>query len=405
MTTIARPPQTRAGEGPVPVTIVAHDVGGIGGMERQLEQLVLRLAELGHDVLVIARGCELPSHPRVRLVGVPGPARPFALAYPWFFGLGSALVRRHRRGIVHVTGAIVANRADVATVHLCHRALARRASARRTSRRLPAYVINAVLAGWLSRAGERWCYRPTRLGAIVGVSRGGGEEVMRWYPPLADRVTMIPNAVDHQAFRPASAEARARIRRDLGLAQERLTALFVGGEWEGKGLRFAIDGIARRPEWDLVIVGRGDRARYEKLANSLGAGDRVRFLAETPDIVSLYQAADAFLLPSDYETFSLVTHEAAACGLPLLATRVSGVEDLLEDGVNGWFIRQDASHIALCLDILAADPSGRAIMGAAAREASTRYSWEAMALAYSELYESIARNGPVPRLQTAGAPA
>ncbi len=372
----------------VPVTIAAHDVGGIGGMERQLGQLVTRLADLGHDVLVVARRHELPSHPRVRCIRVPGPARPFALAYPWFFALGSVLIWRRRRGVLHVTGAIVANRADVATVHLCHRALGSGgAQTRRSSRQSAAYRTNAAVARWISGAAERWCYRPSRLGAIVGVSRGVGDEVRHWFPSLADRTVVIPNAVDRQAFHPATADRRARIRSDLGLGPDRLAALFVGSEWEGKGLRFAVDAIARRPEWDLLVVGNGDRRRYQELARARDAGDRVRFLAPANDLLPLYQAADAFLLPSAYETFSLVTHEAAACALPLLATRVSGIEDLLQDGVNGWFVRQDAADIAARLAALAADPPLRTAMGAAAGEATAGYSWDAMARAYSDLYE------------------
>jgi glycosyltransferase involved in cell wall biosynthesis len=315
------------------------------------------------------------------------------LAYPWFFVLGSVLLLARRRGVVHVTGAIVANRADVATVHLCHRALARNGSPRRTSRRSPAHVSNAAMAGWLSRLAERWCYRPQRLRAMVGVSDGVTREVRRYFPSLADRTTTVPNAVDHRTFRPAGAEERVQIRRGLGLKGAGLTALFVASEWEGKGLRFAIDGVAHRPEWSLVVVGKGDRARYERLATSMGASERVRFIAPTADILPIYQAADAFLLPSAYETFSLVTHEAAACALPLLATRVSGVEDLLEDGVNGWFIGQDGEDIARRLGALAADVALRAGMGSAARKASTRYSWSAMAHAYAELYETVASSG------------
>src|SRR3954447_13089548 len=136
----------------VPVTLVAHDVGGIGGMERQLEQLILRVADLGHDVLVISRGYHLPDHPRVRAMRVRAPARPFVIAYPWFFALGSILVRARRRGVVHVTGAIIANRADIATVHLCHRAIAEHRSLRRSRRTTASYRANAAVARWLSRA-------------------------------------------------------------------------------------------------------------------------------------------------------------------------------------------------------------------------------------------------------------
>jgi UDP-glucose:(heptosyl)LPS alpha-1,3-glucosyltransferase len=139
------------------------------------------------------------------------------------------------------------------------------------------------------------------------------------------------------------------------------------------------------------VVGDGHRPPYEKLAASTGAAERVRFIAPTDDIVPLYQAADAFLLPSAYETFSLVTHEAAACGLPLLATKVSGVDDLLEDGVNGWFVTRDADDIASRLAALASAPARRAAMGAAARNATARYSWEVMADSYADLYMDIRR--------------
>jgi glycosyltransferase involved in cell wall biosynthesis len=378
-------PHPRDGAAPVPVTIVAHDVGGIGGMERQLEQLVLGLADLGHQVLLIARGSTLPPHPRVRRIRVPGPRRPFVLAYPWFFAVASVLVRRHRRGILHVTGAVVANRADVATVHLCHRALAGQRFPRRSSRHSPSYVINAVIARWLSLAGERWCYRPQRLGMAVGVSRGVGEEIRRCFPSLADRTMVIPNAVDRHAFSPARESAREQNRY--------LTALFVGSEWEGKGLRFAIEAMAQLPGWRLLVVGRGDRRRYEELAASLGIADRVRFLGPTVDVRPAYQAADAFVLPSAHETFSLVTHEAAASGLPLIATRVGGVEDLLRDGVNGWFVEQNGGDIALRLRDLETDPELCAAMGVAARKATSGYSWEAMTSAYGELYERMAREG------------
>jgi UDP-glucose:(heptosyl)LPS alpha-1,3-glucosyltransferase len=210
------------------------------------------------------------------------------------------------------------------------------------------------------------------------------------FPALADRTITIPNAVDHDVFRPASAEEQCRIRDHLGLEEGRRVALFVGSEWERKGLSAAIEAIARRPEWDLLVVGGGDQAAYEALAASYGAAERIRFAGRIEDTVPFYKGADAFLLPSAYEAFSLAMLEAASCGLPLLATRVRGAEELVEDGVNGWFISQDASDIASRLDNLSADQPRRLAMGKAAREASGRYSWDATARAYAALYERIA---------------
>ena len=87
-------------------------------------------------------------------------------------------------------------------------------------------------------------------------------------------------------------------------------------------------------------------ALYEELAESYGVADRVEFVGATDDVASWYRRGRRFLLPTAYETFSLVTYEAAACGLPLLVTKVNGVEDLLRDGENGWFIERDAADIA-----------------------------------------------------------
>ncbi len=164
----------------------------------------------------------------------------------------------------------------------------------------------------------------------------------------------------------------------------------MSGEWEGKGLRLAIEAIARSPRWRLVVVGRGDVERAETLARDLGARDRVRFNGPLVDIAPVYRAADAFLLPTSYETFSLVTYEAAASGLPLLVPRVSGVEDLLEHGRNGWFIPREPGGIAERLDTLADSRELRERFGRAAREASLGFSWETMVDAYAAVYEELA---------------
>src|SRR5437660_8304417 len=87
-----------AGESAPPeVTIVAHDVGAVGGMELVLAELISGLRRLGHRVTVIARTCELPPDPGIVFHRVRGPARPLALALPWFMLAGTLAVSRRRR--------------------------------------------------------------------------------------------------------------------------------------------------------------------------------------------------------------------------------------------------------------------------------------------------------------------
>ena len=367
------------------VTIVANDIGPAGGMERQLTELITGLLAAGQRVTVIAWTCSLPPHPSLRWVRVPGRGRPFALGYPWFLLCASLLVRFRGRGLIHSTGAIVLNRTAIDTVHYCHQAVTDSGSFSRASRPGRAYRLNAWLVRRLSRLAERWCYRPGRTAALVGVSEGLGRELRRHFPAMGERVQVIPNGVDTELFSPA-AEA------DRGDG-DRLRALFVGGDWDRKGLGAAIESLAGCPQAELTVVGEGDAAAYARLAERAGVGARVSFAGPTRDPVSWYRRADVFLLPTAYESFSLVSYEAAACGLPLLVTRVNGVEDLLEPGRNGWFIERDPEGIAARLRQLRSDPELLRSMGRAARAASLEYSWKRVVERYRQLYAELAAEG------------
>jgi UDP-glucose:(heptosyl)LPS alpha-1,3-glucosyltransferase len=377
---------------PGDVTIVAHDIGSVGGMERVLAELVSGLAARGDRVTVIARTCILPAD-RDPAAGsdivfhrVRGPARPVLLAYPWFMVAGSLALRRWRRGVVHATGAIVPDRVDVIAVHYCHQV-----GPANPSRSTRLFRLHARLVGGMLRLGERLCFQRNRNATFVGVSGGVAEEVRTHYPALAGRVVTIHNGVDTRSFEPGLRERQARALRDrLQIPAERHVAVFVGSEWERKGLAMLIEALAQAPGWDLVVAGDGDRQRYRALAASHGVADAVHWLGVTPDVAPVYELADAFVLPTCYETFSLVTFEAAASGLPLLATPVSGVSELIENGENGYLIAREPREIAERLRQLAADPALRAQLGAAARRSALEFSWEEMVVKHRELYSRLA---------------
>jgi UDP-glucose:(heptosyl)LPS alpha-1,3-glucosyltransferase len=364
------------------VTIVAHDVGAVGGMERQLAELLLGLRSLGHDVTVVARTCALPAEAGIRFHRIRGPRRPFPLAYLWFMLAGTLVVHRRRRGVVHTVGALVLNRVDVIAVHCCHEVYRPR-SATLLGRPYVAFV------SLLKRLFERWCYRINRAASFVCVSEGVAGEI-RVHHPDAPSVMTIHNGVDAAAFAPgARIDAARMLRSELGIAPERLVLAFVGGNWAHKRLGAVIEALAQAPGWDLVVAGSGNRRRYEELARSRGVGDSVHWLGVVRDIQAVYELADAFALPSSYETFSLVTFEAAASGLPILATRVHGVSELLEDRVNGLLIDQDPATIAARLRELAADPQLRTELGRAARASALEFGWGRMVAEHERLYRSL----------------
>jgi UDP-glucose:(heptosyl)LPS alpha-1,3-glucosyltransferase len=357
-------------------------------MERQLAHLIEGLLGRGHTLTVIARRCELRKHERLRFVRVIGPGRPFAVAFPWFLIIASLKAHRHRRQLLHTTGALVLNRADVVTVHFCNEALHDR-DVTQAKRDTILYRANDRVALWMSRTLERLLYKPSRVRRLVAVSRGVAAELDRFFPSVRGRTDVIPNAVDPAEFRPdpkAAIELRARILA----SPDQLLAVHVAGDWERKGLRHALEGLANAPRWALLVVGSGDRARFSRLARELGVVDRVHFKPPTKDIAQCYQAGDAFVFPTSYEAFPMVVLEAAASGLPLLVTRVNGVEEILEDGVNGWFIDRDGDSVARGLKAVENLGSKRTEMAAAARTSALRFGWNEVVDSYERLYLSLA---------------
>jgi glycosyltransferase involved in cell wall biosynthesis len=374
------------------VTLVAHDVGGTGGMESHLTQIIEGLIERGLTVSVVSRTLRLRERPGLSWHRVRGPARPFVIAYPWFFLVGSWVAARRGRGLLHTTGALVLNRADASTVHLCHRGFEAATPLRRTSRGGFLYGLNAAAATILSRVAESLCYRPSRTRHLVAVSNGVADELRSFYPAMGDRVSVIPNGVDRERFRPDPG-SRGDVRQELGLHAEDLLLLFVGSEWSGKGLAHAVEALGDAPGWHLAVLGSGDTERYASYAAAVGAEDRLHFLGRRTDAERYYAAADAFTLPSAYEAFPLVALEALAAGLPILASRVNGVTDVLADGANGWFVSTDGADIAARLRELAADGQLRQRMGEESRRISERFEWRAAVDSHVELYASLEGDG------------
>ena len=233
------------------VTIVAHDIGSLGGMERVLAELVIGLVGLGHDVTVIARTCVLPPNVKVSFHRIAGPARPVLLAYPWFMLAGSLALRRRRRGVVQTTGAIVLNRVDVIAVHYCHQV-----GPANPSRSSKLYRLHARLVGVCCDSASECAFAQTVRPRSWASRRAWPRRCARTIPALAERVVTIHNGVDTDGL--CAPAARGRGARCAALCRSRAgrhVAAFVGSEWERKGLRAGDRALAFAPGWDLVVAG------------------------------------------------------------------------------------------------------------------------------------------------------
>ena len=170
------------------VTFVIMDVGPVGGMERQATEVLRGLVADGHEVTVVARTCDEVEG--VRFVRVPTPMRPFALAFPLWILWATFVVWRLRGDVVHVNGGIVLNRADVATIHFCHRAYQASFPLAERTRSGIAHRLNGRLVSAMARWMERWCLRPGRVRHLVAISTGvgrGDPALVSRTPPAAPR--------------------------------------------------------------------------------------------------------------------------------------------------------------------------------------------------------------------------
>lgn len=193
---------------------------------------------------------------------------------------------------------------------------------------------------------ERRIFSPpdvSRRVAIHAVSESVAHGVTSHFPHV-DPV-IIPNPVDLSRFcaRAELSPIWETVRQQMGWPGDCWRHLFVGGGWERKGLAMAIEALRYGDEKTvLMVVGRGDVADYQSLANTWGVGQRVFFAGERHDVAEWYRAADLFVFPSRYEAMPVVCIEALASGLPLLCTPFKGTEMFIEDGVNGFVIRTAA---------------------------------------------------------------
>ncbi|MGZ4400618.1 MAG: glycosyltransferase family 4 protein [Gaiellaceae bacterium] len=374
------------------VALVAHGIHDGGGMERAFAELIRRLHDR-YEIVVFSTDLAPDLRELVEWRRVPAPGRPAPLRFALFYALAAARLLRARADIVHTLGAIVPNRAHVATVQFCHAGF-RDVVGRLAPPRAPlARKLNTGLARLLCLLAERWSYRPERLALLAPVSRGIALELARHFPRIPFEVT--PNGVDRERFRPDE-EARSEVRRSLRIGEDEVVAIFVGGDWDRKGLALAIGALERARQGSsrairLLVVGRGDEVRFRALARELGVQDDVLFLGPRSDTQRFYAAADVFVFPTLYEAFPLVALEAAASGLPIVAPGANGIEELLAGSGAGVMVARTSEEIGDALARLGEDAQMRSRLGVRARRLSSRFTWDRSASSVEAIYRSLAR--------------
>jgi len=256
--------------------------------------------------------------------------------------------------------------------------------------------------GWTLRALSTW------TDAIVGVSDDLGNYLRSEVGVGDSKVVVIPNGVDAERFRPAP--ERDRLRHQLGLEPGSPTIIAVGRLYPIKNYTSLVASFAAvrqgHPTARMVIVGDGpDREQIEKAVAQRGLQAVVRLVGYRDDIENWFAAADVFAHTAAFEGMNNAALEAMATALPVVATSVGGLREIVADGVTGRLVPyadENAMTQALldyCLDARLRMRHG----DAGRRRVMSKFTAEAMVGAYAQLYERLTGYGVAVR-EAAPAP-
>lgn len=380
-----------AGGRPLKVLQVTHDLRP-GGLQRVVLDLAAGLNRMGHEAHI----CSLRGHGPlggeigdrgIRLWAMPWPERG---ADRLLFLKLLRLMKQEDYDVVHthnthafIDGGLAALLAGTpARIHTDH--------ARVFPDKLRYMMMERIMSSGYHK--------------VVGVSEHTAGNLSKFEGINPRKLAVILNGIDGSWYRAERDRLdRTALRRAAGLARfSRVVGLGVRLE-EQKGIRHLLEAmpavLKRHPGLGLAIAGTGSlETELRARALDLGLGDHVRFLGSYPQLTGFYPLLDAFVLPSLWEGLPLCLLEAMSLSLPVIATKVGGVPDLLEDGRNALLVPPaDPAALASALTALLDDFPRAQEMGRDARRVfDARYDSAVMVRSYLDLYRLALGEAPAP---------
>jgi starch synthase len=252
-----------------------------------------------------------------------------------------------------------------------------------------------ALSGWAERTAVE------AADAVIAVSGAMREDILGCYPALDPaRVHVVHNGIDTTLYRP---DHGTDVLHRIGIDTERPYVLFVGRITRQKGvphLLRAVRGID--PAAQVVLcagapdtpeIDREFRELYEELSRVREGVHWIPQMLPRPEVIQLLTHAAVFVCPSVYEPLGIVNLEAMACGTPVVASRVGGIPEVVDDGRTGLLVEMDdafEASLARALDTVIGDPETARRMGEAGRErAVEEFGWDAVARRTVGVYEKI----------------
>ncbi len=303
----------------------------------------------------------------------------------WFSTVGTVLARRMMGKADSDTVVICHNDVLAGDVYVNHGIVAEAMLSR--GHRAARMVRNPLHLFTLARDAFRYASDIHRV--VVNLTEAEARALRRTYPRVRARTVVIGNGIDLARYAPDQA-SRAKTRSQLGLRDDDVVALFVGHEYERKGLPLIFEALPLLPDHlHLVIVGGTedmvDRGRLQ--AKASGLSGRVHYVGAQADPRPFFHASDVFVFPSAYEAYPLVVLEALASGLPVVATPVGSIPELIVEGENGFIVDRTATSVKEGIVRYLSRPAGE--LSEAARASAQSHDWGSVAREYLTMFDTI----------------
>ena len=362
-----------------------------GGAERYAAAIAEELSDT-YEVHVFAQDIE-HHHPGITYHPVSRPFnKPRWLNQLWF-ALQTWRLTRHGFDVVHSHENTW--HGDLQTVHvrpfrvgLFHGL----SPARRALRWLSLFTSPRLITYWWLEA-ARLSVKPGRR--IVATSDQVKRDTLMGYPHTASMLEVIPPGVNMPAERLTTTPTRAQLQLPLDVP----LALFVGNDFDKKGLSALLQALALTPGLHVAVVGQGRHLqRYREQIATLGLADRVHLLGSLSDVTPAYAAADWLVHPTTEDTYAMVVLEAMASGLPVIVSsaRFCGIAAELTHTVNALILDdpRDEKQLSERLLSLLEDPSLRESLSRAGLSFAQERTWRQAAARHEALIQRVLAQRP-----------
>jgi glycosyltransferase involved in cell wall biosynthesis len=241
------------------------------------------------------------------------------------------------------------------------------------------------------RLAERWLLRHTD--AVVASAASVRDFYLDQIAADPGKVQVIYNAVDWSQL--DTTLSRAELRAEIGVPMEAPVAAIIARLTEQKAHGVLLDAIKATPELGalhVIAVGDGHlRDHLRARSDTLGLAGRVHFVGARRDLGNMLGASDMFVMPSLWEGLPLSLVLAMGAGLPVVGSRVAGIPEIVEDGVNGLLVDPgNAAQLGHAMARILADNAGSAAMGQAARAfVRPRFGVDGLIASTTALYERL----------------